>query len=103
MGKLTSCTLSNGIKSLSLSYGNAFGESNGVSLKITIKNAAGDVLATTDLIDTDVAQLVGETFIWTLDTAVEGDFVIEITNNCPSNSTKNKDRVSIWNLTWENV
>ena len=103
IGKLTSCTLSNGIKSLSLSYGNAFGESNGVSLKITIKNAAGEVVATTDLIDTDVTQKVAESFIWTLDTAVEGDFVIEITNNCPTNSTSNKDRVSIWNLTWENA
>jgi hypothetical protein len=33
---------------------------------------------------------------------ISGDFTIEITNLCPSNSKSNKDRVSIWNLVWEN-
>ena len=32
---------------------------------------------------------------------VSGDYTIEITNLCPSASTNNKDRVSIWNLMWE--
>ncbi|MDE6125915.1 MAG: chitobiase/beta-hexosaminidase C-terminal domain-containing protein, partial [Muribaculaceae bacterium] len=31
---------------------------------------------------------------------VEGDFTILIKNLSPSNSTSNKDRVSIWDLTW---
>ena len=39
------------------------------------------------------------TYEHTFDTAIEGDFIIEIVNNCPTNSAK-KDRVSIWNLSW---
>ena len=103
VGTLTSTTLTGGIKSLGFNYGNAFSESSGVSIKVNIKNAAGEVVATTDLVDTDVAKEVGEGFTWTLETAVEGEFVIEIINNCPSQNTSNKDRVSIWSLAWENV
>lgn len=102
VGKLTSCTLSGGIKSLSVKYGYAFSENNGVSIKINIKNANGEVVATTDISNTTLAKGEAAEFTWTLDTAVEGEFVIEIVNNCPSNSTSNKDRYSLWDLTWEN-
>lgn len=40
-----------------------------------------------------------KTYITPLATAITGNFVIEIVNNCPTNSAK-KDRVSIWNLSW---
>lgn len=40
---------------------------------------------------------------WKLDTAVEGEFVIEIVNNCLSQNSGNKDRVAIFDLTWENA
>ena len=103
IGKLTSTTLSGGIKSLSFGYGYSFGETNGVSIKINIKDASGNVVATTDLVDTTLAQDTPETFTWVLDTPVTGDFVIEIINNCPTQSTSNKDRYSLWNLTWENA
>ena len=102
VGTLTSTTLTGGIKSLGFNYGNAFSEANGVSIKINIKNAAGEVVATTDLVDTDVTKEVAEGFVWVLETAVEGEFVIEIINNSPSQNTGNKDRVSIWSLAWEN-
>ena len=103
IGKLTSTTLSGGIKSLSFGYGYSFGEANGVSIKINIKDANGNVVATTDLVDTTLAQDTPETFTWVLDTPVTGDFIIEIINNCPTQSTSNKDRYSLWNLTWENA
>ena len=103
IGKVTSGTLTGGIKKLYVDYGYAFSESNGVSIKINIKSTSGEVLATTDITNTERAQNVGAQFVWTLDTAVEGEFVIEIVNNCPSNSTSNKDRYSLWNLAWENV
>ena len=99
VGTLVSPTLSGGIKSLSLNYGNAFSESNGVSLTINVK-VNGEVVATTQLVDTSVTQNVGESFTWTLDTPVTGDFVLEIINNCPTQSTSNKDRVSLWNIVW---
>ena len=103
VGKLTSCTLSGGISSLSFGYGYAFSESNGVSITINIKDTEGNVLATTQCVDASIAKEATGTFTWTLDTAIEGDFVIEIVNNCPSANTGNKDRYSLWNLTWENA
>ena len=33
-------------------------------------------------------------------TIQDGNFEIEIVNNCASQSTSNKDRIAIWNLTW---
>ena len=33
---------------------------------------------------------------------VSGDFQIVITNNCPTKSTGNKDRYSIFNISWTN-
>ena len=103
VGKLTSSKLTGGIKALYVDYGYAFSESNGVSIKINIKNAAGEVVATTDIVNADLAQNTSAQFVWTLDTAIEGEFVIEIVNNCPSNSTSNKDRYTLFNLAWENV
>ena len=41
-------------------------------------------------------------FTWNLDTAIEGEFTIVIENNCLSGSDKNKDRLSIWDITWGN-
>ncbi len=104
LGVLTSTTLSGGIKSLSFGYGYAFSESNGVSLKINIKDASGNVVATTDCVNATLEKGVAATFTWTLDTAIEGDFIIEIVNNCPTGAESgNKDRYSLWNLTWENA
>lgn len=105
IGKLTSCTLSNGIKKLSFNYTHLFSDTK-FSLTINIKDAEGNVVATKNLDWTaagaDDKYTVDE-FVWELETPVQGDFVIEIVNNCPSNSTSNKDRATIWNLTWLNA
>ncbi len=37
---------------------------------------------------------------FSLDVNYNGNFTIEIINNCYSQLDANKDRVSIWNLTW---
>jgi hypothetical protein len=37
---------------------------------------------------------------WVLDTAIEGDFTIEIVNNCPTAQDGNKDRITILDLSW---
>lgn len=102
-GKITSATLSNGISKLSFNYGNAFSESKGVDITINIlKN--GEVVATTRLDNDSVSQKTAYDFTWELDNVVEGDFVIEILNNSPSNSaSSNKDRVAIFNLSWDSA
>ncbi len=103
VGKLTSCKLTGGIKKLYVDYGYAFSESNGVSFKIVIKNAEGTVVASTDVVNADLAKLESAQFVWTLETPVEGEFVIEIVNNCPTNKDGNADRYTLFNLAWENV
>lgn len=100
-GKLTSATIANGISKISFKTGFPFGDDK-YSLTVNIiKN--GETVATKTFERTDLAQgsVCDET--WTLDTAVEGEFVIEIVNNCLSRATKNKDRVAIFDLTWENA
>ena len=70
-----------------------------IPLTTNINNADGEIVATTKLYDADVAKGINETFIWTHDTPIDGDFIIEIINNCPSGSSS-KDRAYIWELTW---
>ena len=101
-GKLTSPTLSGGLSKITFGYTNVFSESKGVDITITVKQN-GVVVATKQLDDNSVTQYTGETFTWDLaaeGVAVKGDFTIEISNNSPSNSTSNKDRVCIYNLQW---
>ena len=99
-GKLTSAKLTGGIKSLSFKYGFPFGDTQ---FKLTINIKQGDkVVATTTLEKTGLTKETVYDFTWTLETPVEGEFTIEIVNECLSQQDKNKDRLSIWNITWEN-
>ncbi len=96
-GKITSPTLTTGCGKLSLKYGNAFSESNGVDFTVTIKQN-GSAVQTYKVDVNSITQKMAYT--WEQDVNVAGDFVIEITNNSPSNSGSNKDRVSIWDIEW---
>ena len=103
-GKLTSPTLTGGVSKISFGYANVFSESNGVDLTITVKQD-GVTVATKKLDNNSVTIYTGYEFVWDLaaeGVAVTGDFTIEIVNNSPSNSSKNKDRVCIFNLQWIN-
>ena len=96
-GKITSPTLTTGCGKLSLKYGHAFSEANGVDFTITIKQNGAAV----QTYKVDVNSITQKkVYTWEQDVNVAGDFVIEITNNSPSNSTSNKDRVSIWDIEW---
>lgn len=96
-GTITSPTLTTGCGKLSLKYGHAFSESNGVDFTITIKQN-GTAVQTYKVDVNSITQK--KAYTWEQDVNVAGDFVIEITNNSPSNSTSNKDRVSIWDIEW---
>ncbi len=100
-GKLTSATIANGISKLVFNYGFPYTDTQ-VSLNISIKQN-GEVVASTTLDASNLTKLTAYSFEWTLDTAVEGEFVLEIENTCKSQKADgNKDRVAIWNLSWEN-
>jgi hypothetical protein len=96
-GKITSPTLTTGCGKLSLKYGHAFSESNGVDFTITIKQN-GTAVQTYKVDVNSITQK--KAYTWEQDVNVAGDFVIEITNNSPSNNSSNKDRVSIWDIEW---
>lgn len=97
-GTLTSPTISGGIKTLSFNYGFAFSDTQ-FSITINIKQNGA-------VVKSETVEVTGvekqKKYDYTLDVNVSGDFVIEIVNNCLSASSSNKDRLSIWNLTWTN-
>ena len=99
-GVLESPEIAGGCGTLSFNYGNMFSESNGVSFKVeVIQN--GSVVKTLNFTK-DKASVPQKTKLeGSLEVNVSGSFKLKFTNNCPSNnSSSNKDRVSIWNLTW---
>lgn len=97
-GTITSPTLTGGCGVLTLNYANTNNESNGVSFHVDIKQN-DDVVKSFDVINKSVTK---ETvYSYTSEALnVEGDFVIYIKNNCPSNKNSNADRVSIFNISW---
>ena len=49
---------------------------------------------------TDLDALKYTAYEFSEEVNLKGEFTIEVTNLSPSNSTSNKDRVAIWNMTW---
>ncbi len=100
VGVITSPELSDGIGSLKFRYANTNSESNGVSVKIEIKQG-GDVVKEYTLTKPN-SEVVQNTVYTELieNINVEGTFQIVITNLSPSNNTGNKDRVSIGRFCW---
>ncbi len=97
VGTLVSPTLKGGMKKLTFKYGAAFSDKN-LAFRVDVKQN-GSVVKTWEVNRGDIVTKTAYTF--SEDCNVNGDFTIEITNLCPSNSNSNKDRVSIWNLVWE--
>lgn len=97
-GKLTSPSLSGGISKIRFNYGFAFSDTQ-CQFTVNIKQNGSVVQSKTETISS-VTKTTAYTFEW--DVTVSGAFTIEIVNDCLSAATSNKDRVSIWNLSWNN-
>ena len=100
LGSLTSATLKGGISELYLNYGNTFKDTKiGFTVSI-IKD--GKTVASKTVSDSSAEQSKKYELHWVLDSKIDGDFVIKIVNDAPSNNSKsNKDRLSVWNLGWK--
>lgn len=98
-GVLTSPVLTGGIGTLTFNYGFAFAETK-CSFTITVKGTDGSVIKTDTVTLESIEQK--KAYDYSLEVNHTGDFTIEIVNNAISQATGNKDRVSIWNLTWTN-
>lgn len=98
VGTITSPSLSGGIASLSLRYQNTFSENNGASFRIDIKQS-GSVVWTQTVTRATMTQNTAYSASFS-SINLTGTFQIIITNLSPSNSTSNKDRVSIYDIQW---
>ena len=98
-GVLESPELTGGCGTLSFNYGNMFSEANGVSFKVEVIQNGSVVKELTFTKDNasvpKLTKLEGS-----LEVNVSGTFKLKFTNLSPTNSTSNKDRVSLWNMTW---
>ena len=98
-GVLESPELAGGCGTLSFNYGNLFSEANGVSFKVEVIQNGSVVKELTFTKDNasvpKLTKLEGS-----LEVNVSGTFKLRFTNLSPTNSTSNKDRVSLWNMTW---
>ena len=95
VGTLTSPTLNGGVGEVAIKCVYPYGESNGMKFTLNIKqNDAVVKTQTFTSASNTTAEFTSEAF------NIAGDFVIEIKAGSPSNSTKNKDRLGIYELTW---
>ncbi len=98
-GSLTSPAISGGISRLSFNYGFAFSEKK-CAFTVNIKQGREVKASKTETLDS-IEKLKVYTF--TMDANVKGDFEIEILNNAYSQTASgNKDRVAVWNMSWDN-
>ena len=101
LGKLVSPVLTGGIGKLTFSYGFAYTETK-CQFRVDIKDASGKVVKTETVTLDSIQKLHAYSF--SLDCNVSGSFTIEISNlGYSANASANKDRVSIWNLTWTSL
>ena len=104
-GVLYSPVFDGGIKTLSLNYGYVLSESNGVQFFVNFysqdprTNPVQSPLRTFSVIKPNAAQKTAYTE--TFDVNISGNCYMEIVSASPSNVGSNKDRVVIWNVTWE--
>ncbi len=95
-GTLTSPVIAGGVKTLSFDYTQPFSD-NKCKLTINIKQN-GAVVASDVLVNDGMTKL--QKYTYSHDFNISGNFQIEIINDGPSESTSNKDRVAIWNISW---
>ena len=99
-GKVMSPYYNGTISKISFGYGYAYTEDGNISLTVNIV-MDGKVVASKRIDDTGVEKYQNMEFVWELDEPIEGRFMIEILNNCPTKlETGNKDRIAIWNIRW---
>ena len=98
VGTITSPVISGGCGALSFEYCYPYGEANGVSFKVEVIQDE-NVVKTINVVNKDAVKLTAYTH--TEEVNVTGNFRLKFTNNSPTNdSSKNKDRFSVWNITW---
>ena len=101
-GKISSPVLTGGINKLTINYTKMFTDTL-LSATITITDVAtGEVYTSTFSREEDKnTKYEIWTYEWVLETPIAGDFTIVIANDCPSQATGNKDRLTVLDVIWE--
>ena len=98
VGKVVSPVLHGGMTRLMFNYGYAF-SGKVIRFRVDVKQN-GNVVKSWEVSQDNVTKYTVYTFAENI--FVNGDFTVEFTNLCPSgNATSDKDRLSIWNVEWE--
>lgn len=95
-GVLTSPLILGPLNTLSFKYAQPYADTK---CSLTIDILQGDKVVASDLLENN-GMTKFQVYDYSHTFSVSGDFVIRITNNCPSASTSNKDRTAVWAISW---
>lgn len=103
-GRLTSPSINGGIKTISFAYGCVLTENN-VSFQMNFySNASANPVLVKTITITNTNVVKGTPYYYMEEVNLDApDLMIEVKPLSPSQSTSNKDRFAIWNITWENM
>lgn len=100
VGTLVSPVITGGIKTLKFNYAMPYSDTV-LKFRVDIKDVNGRVRSSE--IVTNESPVKYEVYTFEINGIdLGGDFTIEFTNLCPSAQDANKDRVCLFNITWEN-
>ena len=101
-GAITSPTLAGGVSKITINYTKIFTDTE-LSFDVIVTNLATGEKQTYNVAKTldKNEKYVVYTAEIVLDTAIAGEFTIELVNKCPTSNTGNKDRVTILSIDWE--
>lgn len=100
-GSITSPTLTGGVSKITINFTKMFTDTE-LSFTVTVTDIATGTEYTKVISKTleKNEKYVVYTEEFVLDTAITGDFTIELVNNCPTGQDGNKDRVTILDIIW---
>jgi len=103
-GRLISPSINGGIKTISFAYGCVLTENN-VSFQMNFySNASANPVLVKTITITNTNVVKGTPYYYMEEVNLDApDLMIEVKPLSPSQSTSNKDRFAIWNITWENM
>ena len=100
VGSITSPTLAGGCGTLSFCYGYPYAENYGAHFRVEIQNEQNQVVFSDEVTRTNDQITKGETYNYSAEVNISGNFTIHILNLSPSNSTNNKDRLAVSCISW---
>ena len=100
-GVLTSPLFAGGCKVLKFKYAALESVNDQLSFKVEVLNEAGEVVWTKSITEPEPVFQKGYDFSETVN--VPGVFRIKFTNRCPTGAIGNRDRVSLYDMSWTNM